>query len=124
MTDISDYRAKVGETFTSDWLKIEQDRVNAFADITNDHNFIQLSGVFPEGYIDDAPSGHRHFLVYVSYVRKDQRIIRIRDIEHIGAVNIRNGSCGSSLDQYGGANQGKPVGCRSHRTGDTDRRRP
>lgn len=42
MTDISDYRAKVGETFTSGWLLIEQDRVNAFADITNDHNFIHL----------------------------------------------------------------------------------
>jgi len=42
MTDLTAFRDKVGETYTSDWMEIDQARVNAFADITLDHNFIHV----------------------------------------------------------------------------------
>jgi acyl dehydratase len=36
-------KAAVGETEgTSDWLEITQDRINAFADVTEDHQFIHV----------------------------------------------------------------------------------
>ncbi|MEN0651562.1 MULTISPECIES: MaoC family dehydratase [Hyphobacterium] len=42
MTDLTEFRSQVGKNFTSDWMQIDQDRVNAFADITIDHNFIHI----------------------------------------------------------------------------------
>src|SRR5690348_5021653 len=36
-------KAAIGETEgTSDWLEIDQDRINAFADVTEDHQFIHV----------------------------------------------------------------------------------
>ena len=41
---ISDLTAKIGETIgTSEWLEIGQDRINAFADCTEDHQFIHVN---------------------------------------------------------------------------------
>jgi len=38
-----DLQAAIGSDLgTSDWIKIEQDRVNVFADITEDHQFIHV----------------------------------------------------------------------------------
>lgn len=42
MTDLTEFRGLVGRTFTSDWMLIDQERVNTFADITIDHNFIHI----------------------------------------------------------------------------------
>jgi acyl dehydratase len=42
MAILDDYKARVGETKTSSWLEIDQDRVNAFADVTLDHQFIHV----------------------------------------------------------------------------------
>ncbi|NVJ98266.1 MAG: MaoC family dehydratase [Alphaproteobacteria bacterium] len=38
--DLPDYIGK--ETGVSDWMKIDQDRINAFADVTDDHQFIHI----------------------------------------------------------------------------------
>ena len=57
--DLSDYIGK--ETGVSDWLEISQDRVNQFADVTEDHQFIhvdperakqtQFGGPIAHGYL-------------------------------------------------------------------------
>ena len=40
---IQDYAAQVGkENGTSDWLQVEQDRINKFADATGDHQWIHV----------------------------------------------------------------------------------
>ena len=40
---LSDLQAKVGETIgTSDWFTIGQDRIDSFADTTEDHQFIHV----------------------------------------------------------------------------------
>lgn len=39
---VQSYLAMVGQTFTSDWFEMNQDRVNEFADLTRDHNFIHV----------------------------------------------------------------------------------
>ena len=41
--DIADLRSRVGqEVGSSDWLEIAQDRINAFADATGDHQWIHV----------------------------------------------------------------------------------
>ncbi|MEZ5742456.1 MAG: MaoC family dehydratase [Sphingomonadaceae bacterium] len=41
--ELADLQGKVGETIgTSDWIEIPQDRINAFADATEDHQFIHV----------------------------------------------------------------------------------
>ena len=41
--DMADIESHIGKTREpSDWLEIDQDRVNAFADATLDHQFIHL----------------------------------------------------------------------------------
>ncbi len=43
MTSLAELQSKVGETLgTSDWIEIGQDRINTFADVTEDHQFIHL----------------------------------------------------------------------------------
>ncbi len=43
MTTIAELEAKVGDQLgTSDWIEISQDRINKFADVTEDHQFIHL----------------------------------------------------------------------------------
>lgn len=54
MTDLTEFRSQVGQTFTSDWMVMDQDRVNAFADITIDHNFIHID---PERTKRETPFG-------------------------------------------------------------------
>lgn len=39
---LEDYLSKKGETYTSDWFAMTQERVNQFADLTQDHNWIHL----------------------------------------------------------------------------------
>lgn len=34
--------ARIGETRTSSWMVIDQDRINRFADVTEDHQFIHI----------------------------------------------------------------------------------
>ena len=42
-TDIDELAAAVGEDLgTSDWFEIDQDRVNLFADATDDHQWIHV----------------------------------------------------------------------------------
>ncbi len=38
--DVKNFIGK--ETGVSDWMNIDQDRINAFADVTNDHQFIHV----------------------------------------------------------------------------------
>ncbi|ACT60510.1 MaoC family dehydratase [Hirschia baltica] len=43
MTSLAELQSKVGETLgTSEWIEIGQDRINTFADVTEDHQFIHL----------------------------------------------------------------------------------
>lgn len=42
MPDLAALTARIGETYTSPWFTIDQARVNAFADLTLDHNFIHV----------------------------------------------------------------------------------
>ena len=37
--------ARVGREFVSDWLTVDQDMINAFADATGDHQFIHIDPV-------------------------------------------------------------------------------
>ena len=37
--------ARVGREFVSDWLTVDQDLINAFADATGDHQFIHIDPV-------------------------------------------------------------------------------
>ena len=40
---LEDIRSKVGQAVgTSDWIVVDQDRINAFADATEDHQFIHV----------------------------------------------------------------------------------
>ena len=51
---LEDLQTRIGETIgTSDWLTIGQDRINAFADCTDDHQFIHVN---PE-MAKDSPFG-------------------------------------------------------------------
>lgn len=44
--ELSDLKAKVGETIgTSDWFQLDQSRIDAFADTTEDHQFIHVDPV-------------------------------------------------------------------------------
>ena len=54
MAILDDYRARVGETKTSSWFEIDQERVNAFADVTEDHQFIHVD---PERARAETPFG-------------------------------------------------------------------
>lgn len=41
--DIAELRTRVGEEIaTSDWIVVAQDRINAFADVTDDHQWIHV----------------------------------------------------------------------------------
>jgi acyl dehydratase len=42
MSLLAAYRNRLGETHRSDWLELDQARVNAFADVTLDHQFIHV----------------------------------------------------------------------------------
>ncbi|MEE2566994.1 MaoC family dehydratase [Hyphobacterium marinum] len=42
MPELLNLRERIGETFTSDWMEIDQARVDTFADTTLDHNFIHV----------------------------------------------------------------------------------
>jgi len=49
------FEAAIGETEgTGDWLEVTQDRINAFADITEDHQFIHVD---PEACKELSPWG-------------------------------------------------------------------
>jgi acyl dehydratase len=54
MAILDDYKARVGETKTSAWFEIDQARVNAFADVTLDHQFIHVD---PERAKAETPFG-------------------------------------------------------------------
>jgi acyl dehydratase len=47
---LDDIRAKVGQEIgTSDWLEVTQDRIDQFADATDDHQFIHVDPVAAAG---------------------------------------------------------------------------
>jgi acyl dehydratase len=54
MTDNHDFQSRIGETRHSDWFTVDQARVNAFADITLDHQFIHVD---PERAKAETPFG-------------------------------------------------------------------
>lgn len=54
MSILDDYRARVGETHASGWFEIDQARVDAFADVTLDHQFIHTD---PERAKAETPFG-------------------------------------------------------------------
>ncbi len=54
MTLLNRYRQRIGETVHSSWLSVDQDRVNAFADVTGDHQFIHVD---PERAARETPFG-------------------------------------------------------------------
>ena len=46
IASLDDIRSKVGQTVgVSDWIEVGQDRISAFADATEDHQFIHLDPV-------------------------------------------------------------------------------
>jgi acyl dehydratase len=55
IADAADLRARVeGEPFISDWIEIDQARVNRFADATGDHQWIHVD---PERASRESPFG-------------------------------------------------------------------
>lgn len=54
MSVLDDFQARVGESKTSSWFEIDQERVNAFADVTLDHQFIHID---PERAKAETPFG-------------------------------------------------------------------
>ncbi len=54
MSLLDQYTARLGETVTSDWFTVDQDRVNQFADVTLDHQFIHVD---PERAAKETPFG-------------------------------------------------------------------
>jgi acyl dehydratase len=42
MSIIDTFKERIGQTNMSDWFTIDQARVNAFADVTLDHQFIHV----------------------------------------------------------------------------------
>ncbi|WP_439633189.1 MaoC family dehydratase [Glycocaulis sp.] len=54
MSLLEQYAGRIGETVTSDWFEVDQARVNAFADVTLDHQFIHVD---PERAAKETPFG-------------------------------------------------------------------
>ncbi|MGY6532220.1 MaoC family dehydratase [Glycocaulis sp.] len=54
MSLLEQYTARIGQSVTSDWLTVDQDRVNQFADVTLDHQFIHVD---PERAARETPFG-------------------------------------------------------------------
>lgn len=54
MSLLEQYAARLGETVTSDWFTVDQARVNQFADVTLDHQFIHVD---PERAAKETPFG-------------------------------------------------------------------
>lgn len=54
MSTIDTFKERIGQTNTSDWFTIDQSRVNAFADVTQDHQFIHVD---PERAKAETPFG-------------------------------------------------------------------
>lgn len=54
MSILQSYQDRIGETHASDWFTIDQSRVNQFADVTLDHQFIHVD---PERAAKETPFG-------------------------------------------------------------------
>lgn len=54
MSLIDLYKSRVGESHASDWFEVTQDQVNAFADVTLDHQFIHVD---PDRAAAETPFG-------------------------------------------------------------------
>lgn len=54
MSILEQYQARIGETNSSAWFTVDQPRVNAFADVTLDHQFIHVD---PERAKAETPFG-------------------------------------------------------------------
>ena len=54
MSLLETFSGRIGETHASDWFEIDQSRVNAFADVTLDHQFIHVD---PERATRETPFG-------------------------------------------------------------------
>ncbi|MCC5981687.1 MAG: MaoC family dehydratase [Oceanicaulis sp.] len=54
MSLLEQYTGRIGQSVTSGWLTVDQDRVNQFADVTLDHQFIHVD---PERAARETPFG-------------------------------------------------------------------
>jgi len=54
MSLLDTFKAREGQTHSSDWFEVTQDQVNAFADVTKDHQFIHVD---PERAKTESPFG-------------------------------------------------------------------
>ena len=54
MTALETLKSRIGQTVTSGWTRLDQDRISAFADITEDHNFFHID---PERAKAETPFG-------------------------------------------------------------------
>ncbi len=54
MSLLEQYTSRIGQSVTSDWLLVDQARVNQFADVTLDHQFIHVD---PERAAKETPFG-------------------------------------------------------------------
>ncbi|WP_433377879.1 MaoC family dehydratase [Streptosporangium sp. CA-115845] len=90
--DLGEFRTCVGETLgTSDWLAIDQERINAFAEATGDHQWIHVDPVLAA----DGPFGttiaHGHLSLSLLPVLVGQiyRIDRVRMSINYGLNRVR-----------------------------------
>ncbi|WP_439635228.1 MaoC family dehydratase [Oceanicaulis sp.] len=54
MSLLDTYKARLGQSHSSDWFEVTQDQVNTFADVTLDHQFIHVD---PERARTESPFG-------------------------------------------------------------------
>ncbi|WP_430430383.1 MaoC family dehydratase [Oceanicaulis sp.] len=54
MSLLDTYKARLGQSHSSDWFEVTQDQVNTFADVTLDHQFIHVD---PERAKNESPFG-------------------------------------------------------------------
>ena len=54
MSILETYQSRIGETHRSSWFTVDQDRVNTFADVTLDHQFIHVD---PDRAAKETPFG-------------------------------------------------------------------
>jgi acyl dehydratase len=54
MSLLDTYKAREGQSHSSDWFEVTQDQVNTFADVTLDHQFIHVD---PERAKNESPFG-------------------------------------------------------------------
>ena len=81
---VEEFRSLVGtELGTSDWFEVTQERINAFADVTEDHNYIHVD---PER-AKDSPFGGTIAHGYLSVAMLAPISQQLLDVEGATGVN-------------------------------------